>query len=182
MAKRSLTTPQLFLDAFLKSATENKTELVDLWNQAARYTGLMRGVILPRAAAVMQINSWPRDYYTLDSIFFIERDTQNFGEHATFAKHIEVAIEHENFIAGTPTEINKLQLFNSPLKVLITYGNDADQQQYLRIYHEMIGWADVFDDISSLRRQLVIFGQKTPSDDDVVWTAYVYDSAGFIRL
>ena len=38
--------------------------------------------------------------------------------------------------------------------------NDEDQQQYLKIYHEMIGWADVFDDISSLRRQLVIFGQK----------------------
>jgi hypothetical protein len=63
----------------------------------------------------------------------------------------------------------------------ITYGNDEDQGQYLKIYHEMIGWADVFDDISSLRRQLVIFGQKTPSED-IIWTDYVYDRAGFIKL
>jgi hypothetical protein len=45
----------------------------------------------------------------------------------------------------------------------------------------MIGWADVFDDISSLRRQLVIFGQETPSED-IIWTDYVYDRAGFIKL
>jgi hypothetical protein len=127
MGERILTTPQAFLDAFLKSATENKTELMNLWNQSGRYTGLMRGVVLPRAAAILQINSWPNDYYTLDSIFFHERDTDNFGVHATYAKHIEVAIEHENVIAGSTTEINKLQLFNSPLKVLITYGNDEDQ-------------------------------------------------------
>jgi hypothetical protein len=120
-------------------------------------------------------------YYTLDSIFFHERDTDNFGVHATYAKHIEVAIEHENVIAGSTTEINKLQLFSSPLKVLITYGNDEGQQQYLKSYHEMIGWADVFDDISSLRRQLVTFGQKTPSED-IIWTDYVYDRAGFIKL
>ena len=65
--------------------------------------------------------------------------------------------------------------------MLITYGSDADQQHYLRLYHEMIGWADVFDDISSLRRQLVIFGQNAPSEG-IIWTAYVYDRVGFIKL
>jgi hypothetical protein len=181
MEDRSVTSPKQFADAFIQLTTEKHTELADLWDQSALYTGLMRGVVLPRVAERLGLLSWPNEYYTLDSIFFREKDTMHFGEHSTYAKHIEVAIEHENAIKGSEKEMNKLQLFNAPLKVLITYDNrESDQPEYLKKYQAIINGADVFNDISTHRKQLLILGRKPT--DKIQWSAFVYEGTGFVPL
>ena len=49
---------------------------------------------------------------TLDCIYYTLKDTEHFGNpQATYATCISIALEHENDIRGTFTEMNKLQLF-----------------------------------------------------------------------
>ena len=76
--------------------------------------------------------------------------------------------------------MNKLQLFNAPLKVLITYADEgAGTETLLRRYEKIIGAADVFDDFTTLRRQLVILG--TPKTVRK-WRFYAYESDGFVLM
>jgi hypothetical protein len=102
------------------------------------------------------------------------------GNHATYAKWISVALEHENSGAHSYETMNKLQLFNTPLKVLITYaaeGTDADS--LLRKYERIMAAADVFNDFANLRQQLVILGTpKTVGE----WRFYQYECDGFVLM
>lgn len=73
--------------------------------------------------------------------------------------------------------MNKLQLLNAPLKVLIAYpGNREYASMLLGQYAEIIADADPFEDIDTLRRQLVIFGFK---EDILRWDAYAYAGRSF---
>ena len=58
-------------------------------------------------------------------MFYQERETQHVRAHAMYARWISVAIEHEREARTTYREINKLELFNVPLKVLITHARLA---------------------------------------------------------
>jgi hypothetical protein len=86
--------------------------------------------------------------------------------------------------AGKPTrtheEISTLQMFNAPLKVLITYVDEgAEGDSLLCKYEAVIRDSDIFDDVSTLRQQLVIFGTpKTVRD----WRFYAYESDGFVLM
>jgi hypothetical protein len=178
MESQSLITPQKFLHAFALTTAQVHNELTDLWFNSPLYTGIMRGVVLPRIAATLGLQSWSKDYYYLDTVFYREKDMLHFPEHLTNVKYIEVALEHENVLSGTAQEMNKLQLFNAPLKVLITYDRtDSQRTEYLKKYEAIIHSADIFGDISTTRRQLVIFGRK-PSEK-IEWSAYVYQNEGF---
>ena len=76
--------------------------------------------------------------------------------------------------------MNQIQLFNVPLKVLITYsaeGTEADS--LLGNYERIIRAVDVFDDLSTLRRQLVIFGTSGTARE---WRFFAYSSDGFVHL
>ncbi len=64
-------------------------------------------------------------------MFYEERGTDHIGNHATYAKWISVALEHENTGAHSHETINKLQLFNAPLKVLITYAAEGTETDSL---------------------------------------------------
>jgi hypothetical protein len=75
--------------------------------------------------------------------------------------------------------MNKLQLFNAPLKVLITYappGGATDS--LLRKYESIIKASDVFNDVATLRQQLVIIG--TPKSTE--WRMYAYENDGFVLM
>src|SRR5213082_2158385 len=114
-------TPNQFKEAFLKAASSVQSDLVALWDARRDYTALMLDIVFPKIAADLGISVFNGNYYYLDSIFYSERDTNHFGPTATYAKCISIAMEHEHDPTGTAVEINKLQLFNAPLKVLITY-------------------------------------------------------------
>ena len=76
--------------------------------------------------------------------------------------------------------MNKLQSFNAPLKVLITYANEGSaSEKLLRKYEELIKVSDVFNDVATLRQQLVILGTPKTARE---WRYYAYENDGFVLM
>jgi hypothetical protein len=166
----------------MEAAIENGHQLAELWFEFRPYTRLMLEMVLPSVAKRLNLESWPTEYYYLDSVFYKEKDTKHFRKDVMNVQFIEVAIEHEHVLSGTAQEVSKLQLINSPLKVLITYdANDTQRQKYLAKYCEIVASADIFKDASKLRRQLVIFGRKG-TRSEIIWDAYQYENSQFIYV
>lgn len=170
-------TPLQFKDAFLKVVSSNP-QITSLWSSLTAYTVVMLEDVFPAIAKELGISAWESDYYYLDSIFYVEKDDVHFGADERYAKCVNIAMEHEHIIDGTEVEMNKLQLFNTPLKVLITYSDDETQRvHYLNRYAKILQGADIFGDFATLRRQLVIFGSR--SEQVVTWHFYAYEPTGF---
>jgi len=148
--------------------------------EAKSYHYFIRSNIFPRIARLLGLLTWNKDYHSLESIFYEERATDHFGNYTSFAKWVSVALEHERNPAKTAEKINKLQLFNVPLKVLITYAAEGpDTDALLRAYETVIREADIFNDAATLRQQLVILGTpKTVTE----WRFYAYESDGFVLM
>jgi hypothetical protein len=113
-------------------------------------------------------------------MFYEERGTDDFGRFASYAKWISVALEHASRPTKTHDEINKLQMFNAPLKVLITYAAEgAESESLLRKYEAVMRDSDVFGDLATMRQQLVIFGTPRTVVD---WRFYAYENDGFVLM
>jgi hypothetical protein len=174
--------PLEFRDAFAtvicsKIATVHKT-----WRNTKEYTAFVRTEVLAPIAQLLLLQPWTKgDYNRLDAVFYDKADSEHFGK-ATYASALNVIVEHENARGPTTyTEINKLQHYNSPLKVLICYASDAaERSKLLAEYEKIIRNADIFGDIATLRRQLVIFGILPR--EGTLWTFHAYESSGFIDL
>lgn len=170
-----------FYSTFQNVVTAEAPGLIQCWTLPGEFTTMMLSRIFPRVAGQMGLKCYSRDYYTLDSVFYHEKDEKHFWPEATYVKYISVAIEHENTPGGTAAEMNKLQLFSSPLKVLVMYPTGSQPAaKLLAEYEDIIADADVFDDIGTLRRQLVLFGflvEGVPR-----WEAYAYEPHQFVRL
>ena len=173
-----LTTPEDFKEAFVSVVRPIDKQLRDLWDTAPKYTEKMIA-IMPEIAKAAGLEAYNGEYYYLDTIFYERKDTKYFPANTTYVEYIAVAVEHENQASGTAVEINKLQLFNTPLKVLITYpGNDA--KGLLERYSDIMRRADVFGDFSRFRRQLVVFG--TYDDLGIVWTFFKFNGDNFTEM
>lgn len=175
------TSPRDFRNAFMavmKSEQDSFRTAVGFETKSYNY--FMRSNIFPRIAKNLGLLSWKKEYYTLDGMFYEERGTDNFGNHAMYAKWISVALEHENSGSKAHESMNKLQLFNAPLKVLITYAADGTEtDSLLRKYENIMSASDVFNDFATLRQQLVILGTpKTVRE----WRFYAYESDGFVLM
>jgi hypothetical protein len=174
-------TPRDFRDAFLavlKDQQDNFRTAVGF--EAKSYLYYMRTNIFPKIAKHLGLMAWNKEYYTLDGMFYEERGANNSGNYSAYAKWIAVAVEHENKTAKTHEVINKLQSFNAPLKVLITYAAEgAETELLLRRYETIMSEADVFEDFATLRRQLVILGTPRTAKQ---WCFYVYESDGFVLM
>jgi hypothetical protein len=174
-------TPQQFKEAFQKVVSNAHAELIERWEARTDYTAFMRDNILPAIGSFLSIKV-SGEYYTLDCIYFTERDTEHFPN-ATYATYIVIALEHENDIGGSAIEMNKLQLFNAPLKVLITYCSASERDFYLQRYSKILQAGDIFGDFATLRRHLVIFGSlQGPEATAVNWNFYAYEPSGFHEL
>lgn len=144
------------------------------------YNYYMRSTIYPKIARQLGLQSWNKEYYTLDGMLYEERGIDNTGKYASYANWVSVAIEHENDASQAHETMNKLQLFNAPLKVLITYaqlGQATDS--LLRKYENIIKASDVFNDVATLRQQLVILGTPKAVAD---WRFYAYENDGFVLM
>jgi hypothetical protein len=174
-------TPREFRNAFVAvMKAEHNSFRTAASFEAKSYTYFMRSNIFPKIARHLGLLAWNKEYYSLDAMFYEERGRDNFGKYTTYAKWISVALVHANKAAKTHEEINKLQMFNAPLKVLITYAAEgADSDSLLRTYEAVIGESDVFNDIATLRQQLVIFGTPKTIRD---WRFYVYENDGFVLM
>jgi hypothetical protein len=174
-------TPREFRNAFvavMKSERDGFRTAVGFETKSYNY--FMRSNIFPKIAKHLGLLSWRKEYYTLDGMFYEERGTDHTGNHATYAKWISVALEHENTGANSFETMNKLQLFNVPLKVLISYAAEGvETDSLLRKYERILRAADVFDDFAALRQQLVILGTPKTVEN---WRFYAYESDGFVLM
>jgi hypothetical protein len=173
--------PREFRDAFLGVLkAEHAGFRAAMSFEAKSYSFFMRSNIFPKIAKQLGLSAWNKEYYALDGMFYEERGRDIVGKYTTYAKWISVALEHPNRPSRTHEEINKLQMFNAPLKVLITYAAEgAESDSLLQKYETIIKDSDVFDDISSLRKQLVILGTPQTARE---WRFYVYESDGFVLM
>lgn len=173
--------PEKFYAAFLGAADSQSMELQRCYHQAAAYTKVVRKNLLHEIANSLGLQVYASDYYTLDAIFYSERDTERFPD-ATYAKRIAVAFEHENDSKRSHEEMNKLQLFNASLKVLVTYASKAtgEQRKLLDMYASIVSEGDLFNDFATLRRQLVIFGEAGPQAPR--WSGFTWTGREFVPL
>jgi len=174
-------TPREFRNAFLEvMKTERDAFRAAVKFETKSYNYFMRSTIYPRLARQLGLLVWNKQYYTLDGMLYEERGTDSTGKYASYANWVTVAIEHENDGSKAYDTMNKLQLFNAPLKVLITYAAEgAPTDTLLARYEEIIRSSDVFNDVATLRQQLVIIGTpKTVAE----WRCYAYESDGFVLM
>ena len=174
-------TPRDFRNAFVAvMKSEHDSFRTAVGFETKSYNYFMRSTIYPRIARHLGLQSWNKEYYTLDGMFYEERGTDDTGKYASYANWVSVAIEHENDASKAHETMNKLQLFNAPLKVLITYAPvGAATDSLLRKYEKIIEASDVFHDFATLRQQLVILGTpKTVAD----WHFYAYENGGFVLM
>jgi hypothetical protein len=177
----SKVTPRDFRNSFvavMKAERDNFRTAVGFETKSYNY--FLRSNIYPKIAKQLGLLSWNKEYFTLDGMFYEERGTDSTGKLTAYAKRVSVAVEHENSAVKAHEKINKLQLFNAPLKVLITYaaeGNETDL--LLRKFEKTIADADTFDDFADLRRQLVIFGTPQTVRE---WQFYAYEYDGFVLM
>jgi hypothetical protein len=174
-------TPRDFRNAFVAvMQLEQDAFRTAVGYETKSYNFFMRTTIYPRIARQLGLSSWNKEYYTLDGMLYEERGVDATGKYATYANWISVAIEHENDSFRAHEKMNKLQSFNAPLKVLITYAADgANSVSLLQKYENLIKSSDVFNDVATLRQQLVILGTpKTVRE----WRFYAYENDGFVLM
>ncbi len=120
-------------------------------------------------------------YFGIDAIMYERVDLVNFvPENWLVAEQLAVVIEHENVIEGAEQEVNRLSVYNSPLKVLITYPWVKSADRCLKTYADILRRADTFNDFTTHRKHLVIFGFR--AGDDVAWKSYFYRMGEFVLL
>ncbi len=174
-------TPREFHNAFVEvMKAEHRSFRTAVGFEAKSYTYFMRSNIFPKIAKHLGLLAWNKEYHSLDGMFYEERGLDSRGNYSPYAKSIAVALEHVNQLSKTHEAINKLQAFNAPLKVLIAYAAEgAEANSLLQRYEGVISDSDVFDDVATLRQQLVIFGTpKTVRE----WHFYVYEKDGFVLM
>jgi hypothetical protein len=173
-------TPRDFRNAFVGvMQSEHDSFRTAVGFETKSYNFFMRTTIYPRVARHLGLLSWNKEYYTLDGMLYEERGVDNTGKYATFANWISVAIEHENDSSRAYEKMNKLQSFNAPLKVSITYAAEDASDALLQKYENLIRSSDVFNDVATLRQQLVILGTpKTVRE----WRFYAYENGGFVLM
>ncbi|MGB6307334.1 MAG: hypothetical protein WBF89_06030 [Steroidobacteraceae bacterium] len=174
-------TPREFRNAFVAvMESERAAFRTAVGFETKSYNYYMRSSIFPKIARHLGLLSWKKEYYTLDGMFFEERGTDPLGSSGVYAKWISVALEHENAGSKSFEAMNKLQQFNAPLKVLITYADEGTEtDSLLRKYERIMSTSDVFNDFANLRQQLVILGTpKTVRD----WRFYAYECDGFVLM
>ncbi len=157
-----------------------KAKILACWQDITKYdsvayTRVMREHITA-VAHELGLQSW-NEYYTIDVIMYHEKDMKWFRSNVTYAKYIAVAVEHENQYGCAAEEMNKLQLINTPLAVLITYPPKSMARETLAKYETIIQAADILDNAATIRRQLTIFGYA-PNE----WEAFVYEATEFVPL
>ena len=174
-------TPRDFRNAFLSvMKAEQAGFRAAIGFEAKSYMFYVRTTIYPRIARALGLLSWNKEYYTLDGMLYEERGTDDTGKYATYANWISVAIEHELDSSRAQEKINKLQSFNAPLKVLVSYAADgAPSEALLKKYENIITASDVFKDVATLRQQLVILGTPRTVRE---WRFYAYENGGFVLM
>ena len=178
-----IVSPEEFNAAFLGVAKRHKAAIVAAFFDPPKYTRLFlneNGVVAD-VAKKLGLKYHP-GCWGIDAVMYERYDTERLGE--GWPEQLTVVIEHENVVGGdrwgVHKEVNKLSTYNSPLKVLVTYPYMKPRQDRLKGYADILRRADVFNDFTTHRRHLVIYGLW--AEPDVCWESYVYRLGEFVPL
>jgi len=184
MGDKIVISPEVFTHAFFLLHDDFESKLVESWGYPGRFTNRMIGrkaddkSFLHMVAEILNLKYY-REYWSLDAVFYKKKD-ERFQLPYLCAEYLPVIIEHENSIGGSCLEMNKLSIFNSPLKVLITYPEGEDKNGYLKAYAEILHNADTFDDFSTKRKHLVVFGTK--KNERISWEFLLYKNGDWKNI
>ncbi len=170
----TLVDPGTFLDEFKAAVAKRASEVARHWESDSTLTDLMLrqdGSVLSDVASSLGLVYY-REYWSIDAVLYQSAHESYFAKGLAFAKSLSVAVEHENFAIYAHNEINKLTIINAPLRVLITYPTQKNNQRLLREFSDIIAAGDQFDDFGTVRKFLVIFGHW--ENGQVQWDAYLY--------
>ncbi|MCK9265538.1 hypothetical protein M0P98_01430 [bacterium] len=163
--------------------------LIDSWNYPGNFTkNMVVKTADDKSLLYMVVErlelKYYREYWLLDAVlyttFYEKEGKELMNPSYSCAEYLPVIIEHENNMKDSSLEMNKLSIFNSPLKVLITYPEGRDKDVYLNAYAEILKKADVFDDFSTMRKHLVILGSRV--NGEIFWEFFAYKNGGWIEI
>ena len=172
-----------FQKIYLEVVEPNTDKIISVWNNSKNFTQIMvngNNSIIRQIADKLHLKC-KTEYWSIDAVLYEKTHDQYYNKNSIFAQYLNIAIEHENNANTAHEEINKLSLFNAPLKVLITYSNILSRtERLLGDFADIIKKADIFSDFSSLKKQLVIIGYIKRKK--LNWDFYIYKDKGFIPL
>ena len=174
--KPRIVSPEEFTAHFLEVAKSREPAIKAAWSDGPGLTLLAlneKNGLLATVAQRLNLQCC-REYYGIDFVMCEQLDTDHFPPTKGWwvAERIGVAIEHENRVWGATQEMNRLAIYNAPLKVLITYPWKEDASGYLAAYAKILERADTFGDFTSKRRHLVLLASWR--SNHVSWESYVY--------
>lgn len=175
--------PEQFVTVFKETSKSFEKKLLDAWNDTSLYTQVMLGhrkneSLLQNVAGILELEYYT-EYWNIDAVFYKNRD-KNYPDEPPYAEYLSIVLEHENMAPGAYEEVYKLSTYNSPLKVLITYPDSNKHEVYLKEYSEILLKSDVFDDFTTDRKHLMIFGEKIK--DQLKWRCYFWTENGFKEI
>ena len=176
-----IVSPEEFDSAFRAVMTRRVDEIAAAWSDSPAFTELClsrNGSLLANVSEILGLKYF-KEYWGMDAVMCERVDEDNFQED-WWAEQLTVVIEHENQIARAHDEVNKLSRYNSPLKVLITYPWVKSTPKCLAQYSDILRRADVWNDFTTHRRHLVIFGYGP--EDKIIWKSYVYRLGEFVPI
>jgi len=177
-----IVSPELFKQRFLEAVCLFESRLVAAWGSGEAYSQLFQrddpqGGLF-RAIAERLGLKYCDEYFKFDAVLYERPERRLLEQKRT--ECILVAIEHETQAQTSIEEMNKLAILNAPLKVLITYEERQKQAEYLGTYAEMLHAADVFEDFGTLRRHLVIFGDRR--GQKINWSFHLFNGNSFDEI
>jgi hypothetical protein len=164
--------PAQFIQAFRQIAVGEEKDLYGLWWKLKKYTEKFLappGGVMAQVAQLLGLQ-YLREKVRVDAMLY--RPANGFPA-------VLVAVEHEHDAESAHSEIWKLSLLNSPLKVLVTYPENGQEALLLDRYAGVLKAVDVCGDAPTRRQQLVIFGFADQSERSVEWRSYLYGESGF---
>lgn len=171
--------PGEFISAFNTVSERRLTEITDTWENSTKFTALMlndKDSVCHQVASLLNLHYF-REYWTIDAIFYEEKDEKHFSSTSTFAKHISVALEHENTGIYAHSEMNKLTMLNAPLKILVTYIARRSYASKLREFAEIAQQADIFQDFDVRNKIILVLGYRDTGA--LEWHYYQFDGKQF---
>lgn len=168
-----------FFSAWLNAVNDHRAELKEIWRKRSSFTNFIKGdnnTILKQVSVALGISCYPKDYYSMDAVFYSEADrVPETPENSYWFHDIQIAFEHENeFNRNLYQEIAHLLILNTKLRVLVTYPDGGldytPTTEIMEYLHRIISTNQQSTAISENENLLVIFGYEA----DMVWEGYVY--------
>jgi hypothetical protein len=192
-------TPQHFYDTFKKCFKEKESEFLSAYNESGIITELVvknGNCILERTLEQLKIDNLAesnlitvKDFYSIDMIYCSSENLDPIYK-GIYPQSFNALIEHENDWSKIEEEIYRLLIFRAPLKVVITYDWDDDQNAKAKNRgkelgdkkNQFIGLIKKFNEYAQpeiVTQYLFIVGnRKDNSAKEINWKAWVFDHKG----